>query len=329
MRKITIPFSFSPRFVTKVTLSFLTLSLCLGCLSNATANTDGYMQSQPQISSTPQRIVVFPLFAEEMLLEMIGSDRIVYVGHEYFENGEAYSPTMELTKGIKGRYWNMTTDEDILEVNPDLIVLGGDFRRDYREVYTEVYQANIPFLFLDTPKTTEDIMNTLVTLGDVVGAPERASQMMRNMEASLERIADIVAGIPKEKRARVTHYKHSDPECFIANNFHIIAHTAGVISASGSDTDYMEMNEELLVEWDPELITVNPYYLESDGSLYDFSVDDAEEKISILLNAPTLSDVTAIRNRNVHPLSLYESQFIVQSIMDLVRLAYPDLFPEN
>ena len=31
----------------------------------------------------PQRIVVFPLFAEEILYELVEPERIVYVGHRY------------------------------------------------------------------------------------------------------------------------------------------------------------------------------------------------------------------------------------------------------
>ena len=38
----------------------------------------------------PQRIIVFPVYAEEILLELINKDRIIYVGHEYFENGSFF-----------------------------------------------------------------------------------------------------------------------------------------------------------------------------------------------------------------------------------------------
>ncbi len=304
----------------------LTLFLCMMLSGIAIAHAGGEVQSRVQNSDTPQRIVVFPLFAEEMLLEMIGPDRIVYVGHEYWETGEAYSPTMALTEHIQGRYWNMCNEEEILDLQPDLVVVWGDFTRDYEEIFPELVQANIPFLFLDTPETIEDIVSTLITLGEAVGAKDMAARMVQDMEAALAQITQIVSSVPQEKRVRVTHFDYSEPECFRPNNFYVIARAAGVINASGSDTDYMEMNDELLAEWNPDLVTVNPFYLDTDGSLYEIGDDYVESSIAYLLNNPSLSNVTAIKNRNVHPLGLHESQFIVQSVMELARLAYPDLF---
>ncbi len=80
------------------------------------------MQSKVQIPDTPQRIAIFPLFAEEMLLQMIGSDRIVGISHDYYENGEAYSPTMPLTEHIQGGL-GIDQAEGILSLQPDLVVL--------------------------------------------------------------------------------------------------------------------------------------------------------------------------------------------------------------
>lgn len=315
-------------FVTKMAL-LLTLSLCIVSSGIAKAHAGGEVQSQTRISKTPQRIVVFPLFAEEMLLEMVGPDRIVYVGHEYWENAEAYSPTMALTEHIQGKYLSMFDEEEILDLQPDLVILWEDFASDHEEIFPELVQANIPFLFLDTPEAIEAIADTLIILGETVGAKDMAAQMVRDMEASLAQITELVSSVPEGKRVRVTHFDYSEPECFRPNNFYIIARAAGVINASGSDTDYMEMNDELLVEWNPDLITINPFYLDTDGSLYEIGDNYVEGSIAYLLNNPSLSNVTAIKSRNVHPLRLSESQFIVQSVMDLARRAYPDLFSEK
>ena len=320
---------------TKMLAFVLGLALCVGCLGNVVANASGEVQSQVQIPDTPQRIVVFPLFAEEMLLEMIGPDRIVYVGHEYWENGEAYSPTMALTEHIPGRYWNMCDVDMILDLKPDLVILEEDFLRDYDFIFPELVEANIAFLFLKPPETIEDIMNTLVMLGEVVGAPEKAAQMVQNIEAALAQITEIVARIPEEKRVRAIycgtwiHYEDNEEPSYIPNNFPLIARAAGVINASGSDTYYEAISNERLVEWNPDLIAIVPVYYDTDGSFYDVGDDFIEWSIASLLDNPTLSTITAIENRNVHPLRLSYSQFIVLSVMDLARLAYPHLFPNN
>ena len=313
----------------------LTLSLCVVTSGFAIVHACGEIQSKVKIPETPQRIVVFPLFAEEMLLEMIGPDRIVYVGHEYHENGEAHSPTMMLTEHIPGNDWQNTGNEELLELEPDLVVLSEEFLIDYEMIYPELVQKNIAFFFLNTPETIEDIKNNLLILGEVVDAPEKAAQMVRDMEASLSQITEIVASVPDEQRMRAAYWGRepqfpSGEECrYFPNNFSIIAHAAGVINASGSDTDYKAISLEQLVEWNPDLLTVIPVDYNSDGSICEISDDFVNKFIASFLNQPELSSVTAIRNRNVHPLRLSNSQFIVQSVKDLARLAYPNLFREN
>lgn len=332
MREKNLQFSVLQRLFTKMVLPFLALFLCASFSGNVITDARGEVQSQIQIPDTPQRIVVLPLLAEEMLFEMIEPDRIVGVGHEYLENGEAYSPTMELTKHLRNGLWIYDVEE-ILDLEPDLVVLWkGDSRdvdySDYETLLLKLEQAGIAVLLLDVPESFSDIMSTVVTLGEAVGAPEKADRMVLDMKATLAQITEIVSRIPEEKRVRATYYEPASPECFRVNDFHIIARAAGVTMASGSDTDYMEMNEELLVAWNPDLIIVSP--IEYDGpEVYDIGSDYEEQAIARVLNNPRLSHVKAVQNGNVHPLPIYNSQYVVQSIMALAQLAYPDLFLEK
>ncbi len=320
--------------LTKILLPFFVFAFCL---ASATANGE----AQSQTHATPQRIVVFPLFAEEMLLEMIGPERIVYVGHKNFENGEGYSPMMELAKDIEGRYWNMTIDETILALNPDLIVLEEDFLRDYAEIWPDLYQANIPFVFLDSPKTIDDVRDVLIDLGEIVGTPEKAAQMSEDMEADLAHITENVSTVPEEKRKHVFHYVYHTNDYASAEEeastafyrqslFTMVANAAGII-AEGPDTDDWADGEpeEWLVRTNPDIITFDYGQYDTDGSLYDISGQYHDAFINDLLTNPKLSNVTAIKNRAIYPLRLFQSQLIVHSVEELAWLAYPDLFLEN
>jgi ABC-type Fe3+-hydroxamate transport system substrate-binding protein len=336
-----IPFSALSSFFTKILLPFLALSLCVGCSGRAMANADGEAQGRMQILNTPQRIVVFPLFAEEMLLEMIGPDRVVYVGHEYFENGEAYSPTMELAKNIQGRGWDMSDEEVILTLNPDLIVLEESSPFYPNRVFPELYQTNTPFLFPNEPKTIEEIRSALIDLGGEVGAPEKAAQMVADMDAGLAQIAEIVSAVPEEKRARVFHYvyytndyRSEEEEPFTRwyrqNSFTMTACAAGVI-AEGPDTEDSVDGEpeDWLIEANPDIITFDYAQYDIDGSIYDLTGQYHDAFINDLLNNPKLSNVPAIKNYAIYPIRLFESQLIVQSAKELAQLAYPNLFSEK
>ena len=335
----------------KELLLFLVISLCVGYAGSGIVNASGEAQNPVQIPDMPQRIVVFPLFAEEMLLEMVGPDRIVYVGHEYFENGEACSPTMGLTKNIEGRYWNMSIDERIFAHNPDLIVLEEVFSSDYAEIWPELYQASIPFLFLDKPKTIEDIRDVLITLGAAVGEPEKAARMVEDMEAGLAQIAAIVSAVPEEKRVRVFHcvyhtndYRSQEEKPFTIwyrrNSFTMTAYAAGVIdegpdtvdSVDGEPADWVQVDgepEDWLLEANPDIITFDFAHYDTDGSIYEVTGLYHDKFINDLLDNPKLATVSAIQNHAIYPIRLCESQFIVRSAETLAQLAYPDLFAEK
>ena len=52
------------------------------------SNTVAYAEN----SKTPNHIVVFPVWAEEILLELVDTDCIVWGGHPYLEEAETYWP---------------------------------------------------------------------------------------------------------------------------------------------------------------------------------------------------------------------------------------------
>jgi len=316
MRKRNAVHSALSSFFTRMLLSCLVFSLCFGYFGNEIITyACGEAQSQPPAIATPQRIVVFPLYAEEMLLEMIGPDRIVYVGHPYWENAETFSPTMELTKNIPGSEWADSGDQEILDLKPDLIIL-------YEDLPPTGY-ADVPILVLKYPTSIEDIKNTLMILGEAVGAPEKAAQMSQNMEDSLAQITEIVSKIPEEKRVHALHYETWQ------SKFRIVARAAGVIDEIGGDEFYSEIIPEQIAECNPDLITINPYWLDNEDSPWAFGADYVEKRLAHILDNPKLSNVKAVKNHNVHTVSLHESQFIVQSVKELAQLAYPDLFTEN
>lgn len=335
MRVNILRFVISKHF-TKTLLYILVVFMCFGFSQNAVKHVLGETLTQTQIPDAPQRIVVFPLFAEEMLLEMIGPDRIVYVGHPYYQNGETYSPTMELTKNIKGQYWDMANEDEILALRPDMIILEKSYSRDYSEIFPKLAQADIRFLFLDTPRSIADIRNTLMYLGEKVDKLEKANQMAEKMDAGLARIADVVSGVPLENRAHVIYYEYWNSEdgrstkWFRQNSFIMAAQAAGVIALGPSTTDFVLTNANaLLIKQNPDIITFDYTDYDTDGSICGIAGSHIDDFISSLLTDSQLSNVTAIRNHAIYPIRLCESQFIVQSAMELAQLAYPDRFAKQ
>ncbi len=263
-------------FLKKAFSLLLALALFASHSAGASVVSTGEAQSGRPASGTPQRIVVFPLFAEEMLLEMGGPGRIVYVGHEYYENGETYSPTMELTKNIPGRYWDMADEEAILALNPDLIVLSRDANLDYAEAFPLLYQANIPLLMLETPKSVDGIRGTLAILG-AESARRKAAQMAERWTPALR----------KSRKPCPPFRKQSACAPFFTNTGtartarHLLV-PAGHLHHDGSrrrrrsprarhDGFCRLSADDLLTQQNPDLITYDYTDYDTDGSIDDIS----------------------------------------------------------
>lgn len=283
------------------------------CNWNRCAHADG---ETSDVTPAPSRIIVFPLYAEEILLDLIEPDRIVYVGHQNIEDGNAYSPTMPLTQGIPGSNWQNCGEEYLADLNPDLIILDSDLFRDYQEIFPSLAQTNASFLFLDTPTSFDEIKSTILRLGQVVGHEAKAQRLVEKFDAELSAIGDLAQQIPAEKRARVVYYEEYAPPLLP-----VIAQAAGVILFSPD-----EVSDASIACWNPDLICFCPYWLDTDGSLYVAGDDYVASCYSQIITNSALCNVKAIQTQRIFPLSIYESQYAVLSVKTLFAIAYPEVF---
>lgn len=276
----------------------------------------------------PQRIIVLPVFAEEILFEMIGPDRIIGLWHDYMKGGEAYTPTMELTKG-KESWLELEDTERIIALDADLVI-AWNANYDLSGAIATLAQAGIDVLLVDTPVTFDDVREAIRLLGGAVAAQEAAAAMLRDFDAQCEQLARAIASIPEAERIRVSDYRFYMP-LRVYNE--TLANAAGVISDGGAifvpNVFSQEIDMHRLAQWNPDLITFRPYMTDSDGSLYEIHDEIADGRRAGLLEDPALAGTSAVKSKNIHPLCIHESQYMIQSAIDLAMLAYPDLAIEK
>lgn len=162
-------------------------------------------------NSLPQRIVVFPRFAEEILFELVKPEQIIYVGHEYFKEGESYWPTMSVSRFCSGNIWQNSDEEEILSMNPDLIIFSSELQIDFSEIFPEIANSDVSLLFVDTPQNVDDIIELILLLGDTVKENERAISMVDKMTSSIDLINRIVDTAPEAEHINVALYGEPNP----------------------------------------------------------------------------------------------------------------------
>ena len=291
------------------TISFLIsilLLFCVLCLKGVSQTN----ASESSESSYPQRIVVFPLFAEEILLDLIGPERIVYVGHRYIEEGVDYSPTMELTRLIPGKEWQNTDEDEIIDLQPDLIILNEDLEEAYVRgvLYPELKKTNASIIFIKQPRSIKDIEENILLLGAATGAPTAASAMVYHLENGIKKCLDSFARFDGTTPVKVLYYNSYQ------KSFPIIAQLC-MFDCLYYD-DYVSIDDYQISEWNPDFIFFNPAWVDTDGTLIHLNDPFAIAK-NITSNT-LLSDTKAVRNCNVYPLYLHSSHYIIKNIEEII-----------
>lgn len=219
---------------------------------------------------------------------------------------------------IPGANWQNSDECELLQLDPDLIVLDKDLMSDYVEIFPALSQR-AEFLFVDEPESIDEIKSLIMQIGDAVGERERAHEMVLILESALEDIARLVDNehISKRNAAYVGEY------CPLWDD---VIDAVGIAPLSCEHMCLFD-NIEVLADWNPDIILFSPYAFDTDGSLLYFGQEYVREVASLISNNPMLTTISAVQDRNLYPLSIHSSHYVVNSIRDLLR--YMDnSFPE-
>lgn len=263
----------------------------------------------------PQRIVVFPLFAEEILYELVEPERIVYVGHRYDEAGIDYWPTMSISRNAAGANWQNSGDEDLLALHPDLLIFSGFQEDEYEEIFPCLAAAETPTLFLDEPSSIDEIADSIMLLGNTVHEPERASSMVDKLRSSMDCVSKLVAELPENEIKTVALY--GEPSHF----FNIATTSCRIRGIYCPD-------EKALTDINPDIIVLLPSCSDA-GFLLAIGKDYVNEIIDALISDTSLSSLAAITSNSIYVVNFYGSQYVSDSVMMLLKLAYPELLNDD
>ena len=294
------------------------------------ASADG---EQVTIAGEPQRIVALPVWAGEMLLDMVGADRIA--GLSAWGDDPLISATAQQAAAVEARVASSDL-EGMIALAPDLVVL--DTFSDYDGSMTRTLRdAGVSVLTLNSPTTFEDVEACLLTLGEATGAQASAGQIVEDMRAELSAVAQIVAAVPEDARARAMYYEdYYDATGASAgmlcaygagSTFQALCDAAGVVNVCDAPLYSAVSKEKVVGEWQPGLLVVP-------GITYgaDFSAvfDGGEAAKAGILADETLAGLPAVKDGRIVALTeCYRSstsQYMVKAVRELAQAAYPELF---
>ncbi len=136
------------------------------------------LQSAPPVASEkPQRIVSTNLCTDQLLLQMVEPERILSLSYLSRDRRTSAMAQEALHFPI-----NHGQSEEIIALKPDLVLAGTFSGRDTSGILRKLGYSVVDF----APANTFDgIRENIRKLGDAVGRPERAAEMIAEIDAAL------------------------------------------------------------------------------------------------------------------------------------------------
>lgn len=284
--------------------------------------------SDVTIQEAPKKIVVLPVWAAEMTLDLVDTGRVA--GLSSYMDSSVTTALADTAKKVEKRV--ASEAEAILGLTPDLVVLD-TFNDADGSLAKTLTDAGVTVLTLASPVTYEEIADRLTTLSKALFAADKGDKLVSDMQAKLDAVKAKVKDVPENERVKVMYYEASYSAdgmlCAYGEGspFQAVAEAAGTVNVCTAPL-YSNVSKETVVnEWKPEVLVVP-------GVTYgaDFSVTEdggAAMKASILADA-AMKTVPAVQNGRIIALTeKYRgstSQYMAYAAEELARACYPDLF---
>ena len=266
----------------------------------------------------PRRIVSLTMFTDEVLLELVGPERLAAVS--LFAADPAVS-------NVSGRIGSIAhrldlQPEVILSLRPDLVFVAN--WSDAAAV-RQLRDAGLPVYLTATAFTVDQIEARIRKTALVVGEPAAGERLASGMNRRLADLERRLVAVPESRRLTVLDYSSWGTAMGRGTSWDEVVKRAGLRNAAdGLPVDnwgQVPLSKEKLIELDPDMLVLP-------GWVYG-KPQGAEEFYRQVTSDPALRGLKAVLSRRVirmpENLRATTSQHIVEAIEFLARAAYPEL----
>ena len=142
------------------------------------------------LDAPPQRIASVSLGADEILLPLVGPERLL--GVSYMAANPAISNVADALEGV-ARTDLIGDPELLISLDADLVILTA---YNNPAALDQLLDTDVPVFALADFNTLDDIRANIRLLGEVTGAEIRAEALIAQMDARLDAVARAVEGRP-------------------------------------------------------------------------------------------------------------------------------------
>lgn len=204
---------------------------------------------QVTVGQQPTRIVSLAPSNTEILFAIGAGSQVVGVT-KYCNYPPEAAQEREIVGGFSA---DSLSVEKILALKPDIVFSAGSIQRPIIEA---LEAAQVTVFALEAEDFAE-LYTDIMAVGDITGHEQEAEQVVEDMQARVEKIAAIVAGIPQDQRVKVFYEVWDEPlmtagpRTFIGQ---VIEIAGGINIFADLEEEYPTVSAEAVVERNPDVI---------------------------------------------------------------------------
>lgn len=266
------------------------------------------------IPAPPQQIASVTLGSDEILLDLVGPERLL--GVSYFAKDPAISNITERLAEIE--YTDLIGNpERLISLDADLVVMA---KYNDPAALDQLLDAHVPVFVLADFNAIDDIRANIRLLGQITGTEARAEAMIGQMDA---RLAAVRTKVADQEPVRVLYYEPGGVTYGPGSTVDEIIRLAGGtnVIAESDMGPYPLVDPEFVIGVDPDVILLGTGFADVDDALSWFTDD------------PAFGTLRAVKNGRVYGISdahmTNVSQYVVLGVEDVARALYPEVFSEE
>jgi iron complex transport system substrate-binding protein len=270
------------------------------------------------IVRVPQRVVSLSPSITEVLFAIRAGSKVVGVTRYCDYPPEVLVRVGDGSLKVVGGFTDPNI-EVIVSLKPDLILASSDLQN---EVVSSLEAKGLTVFGL-APRTIDEIVENIRTVGRILDLSESAERLVENMTTRIDTIVNKMGTVAE--KPRIYYEVWYDPLMSIGQGTWVndlITLAGGVNIFGGSKASYPLINSETVVAADPQIIIVSKGYM---GGI--------EQTRSSIRDRPGWSSISAVRNNRIYAIeedTVYRhGPRIVDGLETLALIIHPELFPET
>jgi iron complex transport system substrate-binding protein len=207
--------------------------------------------------------------------------------------------------------------EKIVSLKPDLCIAIKD--GNPKQVVDRLESFGIPVYAVD-PRNLDSVMETIISIGSLLGADKRAHILVKNMRSRVRHVAELVSAT--SHKPKVFFQIGAAPVVSVGTDtyIHELIMMAGGINVTAGKTSYPRFSREQLIELSPDVVVIT-----------SMTGSDAFEQVLAEWN--NWPQIQAVRNKRIYMADsdLFDrpSPRLLDGLETLVKLIHPELFGDK